>query len=207
MHAILSFGLGYFMGCLNPAVWVGNKKNINLKESGTGNLGATNATLVLGRKAGVFVLFFDILKSLFAARAARAIFRHLPYAGYLAAIGAIAGHCFPVFMKFQGGKGLAAFGGMILYYNPWAFLIIITSGILMMTLFNTGVAAPMTGVLLFPILVWWGTGSVMDTGFALAASILIFFTHWSNLVKAFTKNDVISTKRFYKDILFRKRRK
>jgi len=207
MHVLLSLGMGYLVGCINPAAWLGKKKNVNLKESGTKNLGATNTAMVLGRKAGIFVLLFDILKSFFVAKAARAIFRHLPYAGYLAAIGAIIGHCFPVFMRFQGGKGLAAFGGMILYYNPWAFLAIITTGILMMSLLNTGVAAPMTGIVLFPIIVWFHSNSLMDTGFALAASLILFATHWTNLVKALTHNDVISTRNFYKDILFRKRNK
>ena len=126
MNAILSLTLGYFVGCINPAAWLGKKKHVNLKETGTKNLGATNTAMVLGRKAGVFVLLFDILKSFFVAKAAKLIFPHLVCAGYLAAIGAILGHCFPVFLHFQGGKGLAAFGGMILYYNPRVFLIIIS---------------------------------------------------------------------------------
>ena len=61
MHAVLSLGLGYLMGCMNPAALVGKKKNVDLKNTGTGNLGATNTALVLGQKAGWFVLIFDML--------------------------------------------------------------------------------------------------------------------------------------------------
>lgn len=65
MHAFFSLILGYLVGCINPARMVAKRRNVNLKESGTGNLGATNTALVLGRKAGYFVLFFDMLKSIF----------------------------------------------------------------------------------------------------------------------------------------------
>ena len=66
MQAVLSLGLGYFIGCINPAAWISRKKKVNLKEEGTGNLGATNTALVLGQKAGWFVLIFDMLKSIFS---------------------------------------------------------------------------------------------------------------------------------------------
>ena len=71
MDVFFSLCLGYMLGCLNPAAWVGKQKNVDLKQAGTGNLGATNTTMVLGRKAGAFVLLFDVLKSFLAARLAR----------------------------------------------------------------------------------------------------------------------------------------
>ena len=74
MNAILSLAMGYFVGCINPAAWVGKKKHVDLKQSGTGNLGATNTALVLGKNAGYFVLFFDIFKSFFSYKAARLLF-------------------------------------------------------------------------------------------------------------------------------------
>jgi len=205
MHAALCLGFGYLIGCISPSAWVAKKKNVNLKQEGTGNLGATNTTLVLGRGAGLFVLFFDILKSYFAAKTAKLLFPHLAVAGMIAGIGAILGHCFPVFMHFSGGKGLAAFGGLILYYNPWFFLGIIITGILLMTLLNRGVAAPIMGCIVFPILVWLHSHDPADTSLALAASALIFGLHWTNLMKSIHGEDVISTKNFYKDILFRKK--
>jgi len=205
MQIIMSLGMGYFFGCIHPAAWISKKKNVNLKEAGTKNLGATNTTLVLGRAAGIFVLFFDIFKSFIAARLARRLFPHLAIAGMIAAFGAILGHCFPVFLHFQGGKGLAAFGGMILFYDPRFFLFIITFGILLMTILNTGVAAPIMGCIVFPILVGIKSHSFTDTAMAVLASSLIFAMHWNNLMKAIQHKDVISTKNFYKDILFKKK--
>ena len=63
MQAILSLGLGYFIGSISPAALLAKLKHVNLKEEGTKNLGATNTTIVLGRAAGIFVMIFDILKS------------------------------------------------------------------------------------------------------------------------------------------------
>ena len=53
----MSLGLGYLVGCINPAAWIAKMKHVNLKEEGTGNLGATNTAYVMGKKAGYFVLF------------------------------------------------------------------------------------------------------------------------------------------------------
>ena len=59
MTAVVCLGLGYCIGCINPAAWIAKKKHVNLKKEGTGNLGATNTAYVMGKKAGYFVLFFD----------------------------------------------------------------------------------------------------------------------------------------------------
>lgn len=207
MSAILSLGMGYLIGCISPAAWVGKKKNINLKEEGTGNLGATNTAITVGRRAGIFVLFFDVLKSFFAARLAKILFPQLLMANFIAGLGVILGHCFPVFMHFQGGKGLAAFGGIIWEYNPLFFVIIVISGVTLATILNTGVAAPILGCFLFPILVWFHSHDLMTLLYALMVSGVIFALHWTNLIKSITHNDVISSKEFYENVLFKNRKK
>jgi glycerol-3-phosphate acyltransferase PlsY len=152
-------------------------------------------------------MVFDILKSFIASKLARWLFPHLVVAGMLACIGVILGHCFPVFLHFQGGKGLAAFGGMVLAYNPWFFLIIVIPGVILMTVLNTGVVVPMLASLMFPILVYLQSGSLTDTALAILAGGIIVVMHWSNLKKALNNKDVISTRNFYRDILFKKKEK
>ena len=207
MEVIVSLGIGYLVGCISPSALLAKMKKVDLKKEGTKNLGATNTALVLGRASGIFVMLFDILKSFCASRLAKWLFPHLVAAGMLACIGAILGHCFPVFLNFQGGKGLAAFGGMVLAYNPWFFLIIVVPGVILMTVLNTGVVVPMLGSLMFPILVYLQSRSLTDTGLALLAGVIIVIMHWGNLKKALANKDVISTKNFYKDILFKKKEK
>ena len=67
------------------------------------------------------------------------------YAKMVAGIGCILGHCYPVTMKFRGGKGVAAFAGMVLTYHVWFAIPIVLIGTALLLLLNTGVAAPMVG--------------------------------------------------------------
>ena len=194
MHTILSLGIGYLIGCLSPAAFVSKKKNVDLKKEGTKNLGATNTALVLGKKAGYFVLFFDMLKSIFSYKLARLLFPHLAVAGIIASIGVILGHCYPVFMNFQGGKGLAAFGGLVLAHDPLLFAILLSFGIFLAFLLNYGVYLAVSAAALFPILSYLRSGDI-HIFFATAVSgAIIMITHWTNLRRAITQEDPIHTR-------------
>ena len=103
MQAFLSLGIGYLMGSVNSAALVGRRKQVDLSQTGTGNLGATNTMVTFGWSAGVFVMLFDILKSFLAGKLAQYLFPTLRIAGMLACIGAMLGHCFPIFLHFKGG--------------------------------------------------------------------------------------------------------
>ena len=205
MTAIMSLGLGYLVGCINPAVIISKIKNVNLKEEGTGNLGATNTAFVLGKKAGIFVMIFDILKSFLSYKVAKWLFPKLLIAGILASIGCILGHCFPVFMHFEGGKGLAAFGGLILAYSPKMFLAIVTTGVILMFVCNTGVVAPFMGCLAFPVMVYFFSHDLLETIGVLTASCIIFSTHLSNFKMAKRKEDVVNTEEFMEKVFGYKR--
>ena len=203
MEVFLSLILGYAMGCLNPAAWIGKKNHIDLKQAGTGNLGATNTTMVLGRKAGAFVLVFDVAKSFLAARLARWLLPQLAVSGMLASIGVILGHCFPITMHFSGGKGLAAFGGMMLAYNPVVFVIVVLSGIGIMVLLDIGVAAPLLGTVMFPLLAYLFSHDIPTTACAVIASVIILCTHLDNVHKTREHSDM-KVKNYFRDILFKK---
>ena len=203
MKVFLRLILGYAFGCLNPAAWVGKRNHVNLKEAGTGNLGATNTTMVLGRKAGAFVLIFDVAKSFIAARLARWMFPQLTVSGMLACIGVILGHCFPVTMHFSGGKGLAAFGGMMLAYNPLVFVIVVLSGIGIMVLLDIGVAAPLLGTVLFPVLAYVFSHDIPTTVCAVIASAIILYTHLDNVRKTRNHAD-LKVKNYFRDVLFKR---
>ena len=203
MEVFLSLCLGYVIGCLNPAAWIGKRNHVDLKQTGTGNLGATNTTMVLGRKAGAFVLVFDVAKSFLAARLARWLWPQLVVSGMLACIGAILGHCFPVTMHFSGGKGLAAFGGMILAFNPLVFAIVVISGIGVMVLLDIGVAAPLLGTVMFPVLTYLFSHDIPTTICAVAASGIIVYTHLDNVNKTRAHSDV-KVKNYFRNVLFKK---
>ena len=204
MTAVMSLGLGYLVGCINPAVLISKAKKVNLKEEGTGNLGATNTAFVLGKRSGIFVLLFDIAKSFFSYKIAKWLFPKLLIAGILASIGCILGHCFPVFMHFEGGKGLAAFGGLILAYSPTMFLAIVTTGVILMFVCNTGVVAPFVGCIAFPVMVCISSHDLLEILAVLTASCIIFSTHLSNFKMAKRKEDVVNTEEFMEKVFGRK---
>lgn len=194
MQAILSLVMGYFIGCLSPAKLVGKKKNVNLKEAGTGNLGATNTALVLGRKAGYFVLFLDMFKSFFSYKLAKILFPQLAVAGVIACIGVIVGHAFPIFNGFQGGKSLAAFGGLVLAHDPLQFAILLALGILMAFILNYGVYLAVTAATLFPVISYFRSGSFLTFLTTGTASTIVLLLHGSNLRRAITGEDPIHTR-------------
>lgn len=132
MERLISFIIGYFIGCIQSAFIVGKLiGKIDIREHGSGNAGMTNVTRVLGAKAGIFVFICDILKGLVAFNLCNFIFCGSIFSndynvlyGVYAGFGAIIGHDFPFYLKFKGGKGTATTLGFLLFVNP--FIAIIT---------------------------------------------------------------------------------
>ena len=116
--------IGYGFGLLQTAYIYGRMKGIDIRQHGSGNAGTTNALRTLGKKAGAVVLIGDILKCMLAIFVCEFLFgSRFPEMLYLvkiyAAAGAILGHNFPFYLKFKGGKGIAATGGLIFAFHPW----------------------------------------------------------------------------------------
>lgn len=191
MQALLSLGMGYLIGCLNPAALVSKIKKVNLKEVGTKNLGATNTALTLGKRAGYFVLVFDMCKSFFSYKLAKTLFPHLVAAGLIAGIGALLGHCFPVFLHFQGGKGLASFGGLVLAHDPLVFVVLLTLGLILAFVMDYGVYLALSAAALFPILSYFRSGNPAVFLTAAIAGGLVIVMHWGNFRRARSGEDPI----------------
>lgn len=184
MAVLKSVVIGYLLGCLSPAALVSKIKKKNLRENGTGNLGATNTMLVFGKGWGVFVMLFDVAKSYIACQMAKVLFPALPVAGVLAGSAAVVGHIFPFYMKFKGGKGLAAFSGLILGIAPLLFPILLAVAFTAMLAVNFTYAAPMTVGPLFPILYGVYRRDVAGTLILICVSILLVVVHIPNIYRA-----------------------
>lgn len=204
MEVLATLAIGYSLGSLSPAALISKLKNKNLREHGTGNLGASNTLLVFGKALGVFVMIFDIAKAFLAAKLAELLFPKLALSGLIAGFAAIVGHNFPFYLHFKGGKGLAAFGGTVLYYNPLFFLALLVFGLVLMFIFNFSVVMPMSAAVLFPILVYLQSGNWGEVAMAGASSLLIIIMHFSNIEKAKNRTDV-PIREFVTQKLFRKK--
>ncbi len=125
MLRILGFVIGYFAGCINFAYLIGKfKEHIDIRDFGSGNSGTTNAIRVMGWKLGMVTFFGDFFKCLLAYSLVSFIFKS-ELAGLYAGFGAVIGHNWPVFLKFRGGKGIAASTGLLFAVNPLGGLIIV----------------------------------------------------------------------------------
>jgi len=128
MERIICLVLGYIFGMFQTAYFYGRLKGIDIRQHGSGNSGTTNTLRTLGKKAGLVVLAGDVLKCMLVVFLCDLIFgQGNPEMRYLykvyAGLGAVAGHNFPFYLHFKGGKGIAATGGLILSFHPWFILV------------------------------------------------------------------------------------
>lgn len=119
MERLICVCIGYAFGLLQTGYLYGRLHNVDIRKQGSGNAGTTNALRTLGWKAGVVTLLGDAFKCVFAVAAVHLLYKNshadiLPLLSMYAGMGAVLGHNYPFYMKFKGGKGIAATAGLIL---------------------------------------------------------------------------------------------
>ena len=181
MRGILCLLFGYFIGAINPAYLMGRLRGMDIRRGGSGNAGATNATLLMGKAVGFLCAAFDIAKAFLACKAAMHLFPGVDNACIVAGAGCILGHIFPVWMGFAGGKGLACLGGMLLAYN-WRLLCLMLLGeFILLCFFNYICLVAITGSAAFTAIYWFQSGDLWGTLLLAAVAVVIFCKHISNL--------------------------
>lgn len=190
LKLIICLAGGYLLGSLSPAALIGRIKNINLRKKGTGNMGATNVMLVLGKAYGAIVMFLDISKAFIAVKAAQLLSPDIAWAGIAAGGCAVCGHIFPFYMRFKGGKGLAPYAGMVLAVDPLLFAFLLVFCTAAMVIVNYSVAMPWSAGMLFPLLSIFRSDNVFYIIIAASVSLLIMIKHLPNLIKAIRGEDI-----------------
>ena len=188
--AILAFILAYMLGSIPAAVWIGKWfHNIDVRQHGSGNAGATNVIRVLGWKSGIPVLLIDVAKGWMAA--SLPVLFNLAGHGtsllinlqILAGITAIAGHIFPVFAGFKGGKGVATVFGVLLALQP--LLTICSIGVFLAVLLITGIVSvsSMCAGIAFPVFLFFvfDTPSLVFKIFSIFVALALLITHRKNI--------------------------
>ncbi len=176
--------VGYLLGSLSPAALISKIKQKNIRNSGTGNLGATNVMLNFGKGFGALVMLFDIAKSVLAYKVAELVFPSVYCIGLLAGVSAVVGHIFPFYLGFKGGKGLASFGGVVLAYDWILFLFLLITGCIIMLLVNYSYVLPFYAALAFPLHVIYHERNIFAILIAAGVSFLMIAKFQSNYVKA-----------------------
>ena len=190
--------VAYLIGSIPTALLVSRFFfNIDIRDYGSGNMGATNTFRVLGPKFGTLVMAFDILKGIWAV----SLFNVLPH--YLQnewdrmnlmvglGLGAVIGHIFPVFAQFRGGKGVATLFGMILAVQPVIALSCIS--VFLLVLFLTryvSLSSIIAGIALPIFVLWiWNEDVIIYRIFAVLVGCMVILTHQKNIVKILNGNE------------------
>ena len=180
MQIVLCALIGYFFGNINPAFILAKFKGFDIRERGSGNAGASNTVITIGKKAGLLVALFDIFKAVAASLLAAYLFPQLKFAKILSGSCCILGHIFPILMKFHGGKGLSSLGGTILAFNPWVFALLLAFEIILGFSMDYVCVVPVTGSLIFTLIYALITGDPVGTLILSVISMVILYKHIEN---------------------------
>lgn len=180
----------YLLGSIPTAVWIGKSfYNIDVREHGSKNAGATNTMRVLGKKPGIFVLMIDVFKGFLAVQMLRFLGSLQPDTTpfvnmqLLLCLAALVGHIFPVFAQFNGGKGIATLLGAMLAMNSEAALISLAIFLLVLLVFRYVSLGSMIGALFYPIYIIFIQQSTVPSliAFSIFIAIAVLFTHQKNI--------------------------
>ena len=183
MYYIFAVLLGYLLGCSHMAFYISKLKKLDIRNAGSGNLGASNATVLFGWGSGVLVGLHDIGKAFLAVVLAKWFFPDAPYAGAAAGIAAVLGHIFPFYLNFKGGKGLASFIGMSLILN-WQVTLVALVLLVLITVVTQYIALGTLAVsATVPVGIAIVTQSLWVPLILLTATVVIFCKHTDNIVR------------------------
>lgn len=190
MKEFILIMVAYLIGSIPTALIVSRKFfGVDIRDYGSGNMGATNTFRVLGKKYGSMVMVADILKGMLAV----SLYNLLPYylgnelerTNFMLALGisAVVGHIFPVFANFKGGKGVATLFGMILAIQP--IIAVSCVAVFLVVLFLTRYVSlsSMLGAVMLPVCVlWiWNDDVILYRVFAIIVAVMVILTHQKNI--------------------------
>ncbi len=190
--------LGYFLGSIPTAVWVGKSwYGIDVRNHGSKNAGATNTFRVLGQKAGIVVLSIDVLKGLIASilplifMPDRLGTDMLVNVQLITSLACVLGHVFPIFANFDGGKGVATSLGIIIGLHPPAAIIALGIFLAVYLISSFVSLGAICAAISFPLLLHFRfhIDSRNLIIFSIVLSVAVIFAHRKNIVRLLNKSE------------------
>jgi glycerol-3-phosphate acyltransferase PlsY len=192
MNFLLFGCIAYIFGSIPTAVWIGKSwYNLDVREHGSKNAGATNTFRVLGKKPGIIVLSIDVIKGFLAV--------YLPFVfsptkidldiliqlQIISAILVVLGHVFPVFANFKGGKGVATSLGVIFGIHPLAAAICLGIFLIVFIIGNYVSLGAIIASFSFPLLIKFvfAETSIWLNSFSMILSLAVIVAHRKNMVR------------------------
>lgn len=198
---------GYLLGSVPFGLLIGLSRGVDIRKAGSGNIGATNVSRILGRKWGIFCFFLDVAKGLVPVLIALLYLRSIgeAKAGTMSLTGqgvillsggaCILGHMFSIYLRFRGGKGVATSLGVVLGVWPYFTLTALFSFLIWVAVWGisryvslASIVAAISFPVGFAVLVYqidgWELGQLwLLFAFSCLMAVLILFRHRSNIVR------------------------
>lgn len=189
--------ISYLLGSIPSGFLAGKARGIDIRQTGSGNIGATNVFRILGKQAGTAVLLTDALKGWLAVSVVAELIalglgpplttletapgRHgLQLA---AGIAAILGHNYTCWLRFKGGKGIATTAGVLIAWLPLPFLVVLGVWIVVFALGRYVSLASIAAALALPFATWWLNGRASMIIVTTLLSALAIYKHRSNITR------------------------
>lgn len=205
MVTALAAMIGYFIGCIHGSQLISLYKRVDIKNSGVKNAGASNTTILLGWKYGIFVALFDILKGTFAIFVVLYLLDAYGISGderilliYVTTLFVILGHNYPITMKFSGGKGTASLVGILLAVD-WKVAVIGIGLLLVITIATDYLVMGVLVMYLSFLLTTYIFFGVEPTLIVIFLSILSIMKHMENFRRIVTKQETKLSSMFRKN--------
>ncbi|MBQ7171529.1 MAG: glycerol-3-phosphate 1-O-acyltransferase PlsY [Clostridia bacterium] len=189
LGVLLSAAVGYFLGSVNTGILYSKLRyRQDIRDYGSKNAGMTNMLRTYGKSAAAVTLAGDVLKAVIAVLIARVIGAYIvpgkvivDLTSYTAAFFCVTGHCFPVYHKFRGGKGVAAAAGAMLILSPLTFLICLAVFLILVLWTKYVSLGSVIAALMYPLVLSRVGGPGVSVLFALAIGLLVVFRHKENI--------------------------
>lgn len=186
-ESLLVLLASYLIGSLSFAVILSRAFGLaDPRSYGSGNPGATNVLRGGNKAVAALTLLGDAVKGAVAVLLARWATQHygLPESlPAMAGVAAIAGHLYPVFFGFKGGKGVATALGILLALNPWLGLACAATWLVVFGVLRVSSLAALAAALLSPLYAWWLGDDLVATAAIAGLAVLIFWRHRSNIAR------------------------
>lgn len=193
----ITAAVSYFLGSIPSGYLAGKMRGVDIRQAGSGNIGATNVFRILGKQAGIAVLLADALKGWLAV-ALVAQFVALAFGPpnmtpeaapsrhvleLIAGITAILGHNYTCWLRFKGGKGIATTGGVLIAWLPVPFLVVLGVWVLVFAISRYVSLASILTALALPFATWWWNGRPSMIIVTSLLSAMAIYKHRSNITR------------------------
>jgi glycerol-3-phosphate acyltransferase PlsY len=185
--------VAYLAGSIPFGLIIGKRRGVDVRTTGSGNIGATNVARALGKKIGLLVLVLDALKGALPMAAVQVFDlgdRGGSHLVTVVGLAAIIGHCFPLWLRFHGGKGVATALGVFLVLDPMSTGIAVAVFLAFYGAFRVVSLGSMAGAIAYPLLLWVFDRPPAWIDLSVLAGILVVAKHHENIRRLLGKSEL-----------------